>query len=105
MAAVYLGGGWRESYNDWLAWFWTAIHSTAYRVGSCSPNMLQISWGKISNISTNVVFFRCTNLCISTPEEGYISQNIVLKFRNFAPRYLQQIQTTTPHYVLLNVSY
>ena len=35
-------------------------------VGSCSPNILQISWGKFQNfniytvnVSTNVVFFRC----------------------------------------------
>ena len=25
-----LGGGWRESYSDWLAWFWTTIYSTEH---------------------------------------------------------------------------
>ena len=26
----YCGGGWRESYNDWLAWFWTTIYSAEH---------------------------------------------------------------------------
>ena len=24
------GGGWRETYNDWLAWFWTTVYSAEY---------------------------------------------------------------------------
>ena len=25
-----LGGGWRESYTDWLAWFWTTVCSAEH---------------------------------------------------------------------------
>ena len=50
-------------------------------VGSCSPNILQISWGKFQNfiiytvnVSTNVVFFRCEQ--VSTPEETTLVETL-----------------------------